>query len=291
MKKKSYCAKLQNHGYIFILPTLVFFSIFLILPMINAFYLSLFKWNLVSPKVYVGFNNFFTLWKDKRFWNSYYATIHFTFVSVVIIILLAFWLALAFKSNLRCKNLLQSMIFLPVVLTMVAVAIVWQFMFQTTGLLSYLFLRIFGINMQWLTSTKVAPYAMILVYVWKVTGYYMVIFIAGLLNIPDVYYEAATVDGAGFWRKLIHITLPQLKNTIILAFVSCVIFSFGTFAQQYVMTEGEPSRSTEVLALLIYKTAFIYTKFGYSSAISVVYFLTLLIFAMVQLKIFQSESV
>ncbi|GAK59838.1 binding-protein-dependent transport systems inner membrane component [Candidatus Vecturithrix granuli] len=291
MKKKSYYAKLQNHGYLFILPTLVFFSIFLILPMINAFYLSLFKWNLVSPKVYVGFNNFFTLWKDKRFWNSYYVTVHFTFVSVVIIIFLAFWLALAFKSHLRCKNLLQSMIFLPVVLTMVAVAIVWQFMFQTTGLLSYLFLRIFGINMQWLTSTKVAPYAMILVYVWKVTGYYMVIFIAGLLNIPDVYYEAATVDGAGFWRKLIHITLPQLKNTIILAFVSCVIFSFGTFAQQYVMTEGEPSRSTEVVALLIYKTAFIYTKFGYSSAISVVYFLTLLIFAMIQLKIFKSESV
>ncbi len=159
------------------------------------------------------------------------------------------------------------MIFLPVVLTMVAIAVVWQFMFQSTGLLSYLFLKIFDINMQWLTSIKVAPYAMILVYVWKVTGYYMVIFIAGLLNIPNVYYEAATVDGAGFWGKLVHITLPQLKNTIILAFVSCVIFSFGTFAQQYVMTEGGPSRSTEVLSFLIYKTAFHYTKFGYSSAI------------------------
>ena len=291
MKKKSYHAKLQNHGYIFILPTLVFFSIFLILPMLNAFYLSLFKWNLVSPKTYVGVQNFLKLFKNKRFWNSYFVTIHFTLVSVFIIIILAFWLALAFKSHIRFKNFLQSMVFLPVILTMVAVAVVWQFMFQTTGLLSYLFLKILGINMQWLTSTKVAPYAMILVYVWKVTGYYMVIFIAGLLNVPDVYYEAATVDGAGFWGKLIHITLPQLKNTIILAFVSCVIFSFGTFAQQYVMTEGGPSRSTEVLSLLIYKTAFHYTKFGYSSAISVVYFLTLLIFAVIQLRIFKSESV
>ncbi len=291
MRKKSYYARLQNHGYIFILPTLIFFSIFLILPMINAFYLSLFKWNLVSPKSYIGVKNFLKLFKDKRFWNSYGVTVHFTFVSVLIIVLLAFWLALAFKSNIRFKNFLQSTIFLPVVLTMVAVAVVWKFMFQTTGLLSYIFLRIFNVNIQWLTSTKVAPYAMILVYVWKVTGYYMVIFIAGLLDIPEVYYEAATVDGAGFWRKLIHITLPQLKNTIILAFVSCVIFSFGTFAQQYVMTEGGPSRSTEVLSLLIYKTAFNYTKFGYSSAISVVYFLTLLIFAIIQLRTFKSESV
>jgi ABC-type sugar transport system permease subunit len=259
--------------------------------MFNAFYLSLFKWNLVSPKSYVGLKNFAKLLKDKRFWNSYGVTIHFTLVSVIIIIFFAFWLALAFKSRLRYKNFLQSMIFLPVILTMVAVAVVWQFMFQTTGVLSYLFLRIFGINMKWLTSTKVAPYAMILMYVWKVTGYYMVIFIAGLLNIPEVYYEAATVDGAGFWGKLVHITLPQLKNTIILAFVSCVIFSFGTFAQQYILTEGGPSRSTEVLSLLIYRTAFQYTRFGYSSAISVVYFLTLLIFAIIQLRIFKSESV
>jgi len=119
----------------------------------------------------------------------------------------------------------------------------------------------------------------------------MVMFIAGLLEVPEVYYEAARIDGAGFWGRLIYITLPSLKNTLILIFVSCVIFSFGTFALQYVMTEGGPSRSTEVLALLIYKEAFEYTKFGYAAAISVIFFITLLIFSIIQVKIFKSRTV
>jgi len=205
---------------------------------------------------------------------------------------ISFWLSLALTSRLiRFKSVFQSMIFLPVVLAMVAIAVVWRFMFQTTGLLSILFLDVFGLNIPWLSSTKVAPYAVILVNVWKYTGYYMVMFIAGLLEVPEVYYEAARIDGAGFWGRLIYITLPSLKNTLILIFVSCVIFSFGTFALQYVMTEGGPSRSTEVLALLIYKEAFEYTKFGYAAAISVIFFITLLIFSIIQVKIFKSRTV
>lgn len=292
MKRVGYYNKLQRHGYVFILPTLIFFSIFLIVPMLNAFQLSLFKWNLVSPKVYIVLKNFIKLFQNERFWNSYLVTLHFTFLTVIIITFISFWMALALTSKLlRFKNVLQSMIFLPVVLMMVPVAVVWQFMFQTTGLLSVIFLNIFGFNIPWLTSTKITPYAMILVYAWKYTGFYMVMFIAGLLDIPEVYYEGATIDGAGFLAKLIHITIPQLKNTLILVLVSCIIFTFGTFPLQYVMTEGGPSRSTEVLALLIYKEAFMYTKFGYSAAISVVFFLTLLIFSIIQLRIFKSGTI
>lgn len=292
MKKVGYYNKLQRVGYVFILPTLLFFSIFLIIPMFNAFQLSLFKWNLVSPKVYVGLKNFIKLFNNPRFWNSYLVTLHFTFLTVIIITFISFWVALALTSKLlRFKNVLQSMIFLPVVLMMVPVAVVWQFMFQTTGLLSVIFLNIFGLNIPWLTSTKITPYAMILVYIWKYTGFYMVMFIAGLLGIPEVYYEVATLDGAGFWARLIHITIPQLKNTLILVLVSCIIFTFGTFPLQFVMTEGGPSRSTEVLSLLIYKEAFVFTKFGYSAAISVVFFLTLLIFSVIQLRMFKSGTI
>lgn len=292
MKRASYYDKLQRQGYVFILPTLIFFSIFLTIPMLNAFQLSLFKWNLAGSKVYVGLENFIKLFNDKRFVNSYFVTLHFTFWSVIILIFISFWLALALTSKLlRFKNVLQSMIFLPVVLMIVPVGVVWKFMFQTTGLLSVVFLDIFGWNIPWLASIKVAPYAMILVYIWKFTGFYMVMFIAGLLDIPEVYYESATVDGAGFWAKLIHITIPQLKNTLILVFVSCMIFTFGTFPLQYVMTEGGPSRSTEVLSLLIYKEAFEFTKFGYSAAISVIFFLTLLIFSVTQLRILKSGTV
>jgi ABC-type sugar transport system permease subunit len=287
----GYYRKLQRHGYFFVFPTLALFAVFLIYSMLNSFQLSFFQWSLLDSKVFVGLRNFARLLQDGRFWRSYLITVHFSLISVALIAFFSFWLALALSSPLlKARNLLQSMIFLPVVLMEVAIAVVWRFMYQTTGVLSVLFTRVFGLKIAWLDSVEVAPYAMILVYFWRRTGFYMVMFIAGLLDIPRVYYEAATIDGAGFWARLWHITLPQLKNTIILVVVSSTIFSFGTFAVQFIMTGGGPAQSTEVLALLIYKQAFEYTRFGYAAAISVVYFLTLLLFAVVQLNVFKSQA-
>ena len=285
-----YNKKIQIVGLYFALPTLIIYGIFLIYPMITAFHYSFFKWNLLSEKKYVGLSNFAKMINDKRFWNSYITTFHFTLISIVIIIILSFILALILEKSFKFKNLFQSAIFIPVILTMVSIAVVWQFMFQSTGILSNLFIDLFGTKVKWLTSTKIAPYSMILVNVWKMTGYYMIIFIAGLLNVPNSFYEAARVDGANYFERLIYITLPQMKNTFILVFVSGVIFSFAAFPQQYVMTEGGPGRSTEVLALLIYKQAFEFTKFGYSSSISVAFFASLLLFSIIQLRLFKSES-
>lgn len=282
--------KLQLKGLYFVFPTVLIYALFLFYPMLSAFQHSFYKWNLVSDKQFVGLFNYIKLFSDRRFWNSYFTTIHFTVISVIIIMIFAFALALIFQNKIIFKNIFQSALFLPVVLTMVAIAVVWKFMFQSTGIFSNIFLEFFGLNIKWLTSTSIAPYSMILVNVWKVTGYFMIIFIAGLLNIPQIYYDAAKVDGANYLQNLIYITIPQMKNTIILAFVSGIIFSFAAFPQQYVMTEGGPGRSTEVLSLLIYKQAFIFTKFGYSSTISVAFFITLFVFSFLQLKIFKSES-
>ncbi len=278
-------------GYIFVLPTLILFGLFLIYPLLASFSLSFFEWNLVGPKIFVGFKNYLHLFKDHYFWNAYKVTFHFTLFSVVFLMIISFWLALPFSgaSVVCCKHLFQSLIFLPVVLSMVGIAVVWEFMFQTRGLIS-VFTSSLGLNVRWLTSPKVAPYSVILVYVWKYTGYYMVIFIAGLLNIPRVYYEAAIIDGAGFWKRLIHVTLPLLRNTIILVFVSCVLFSFGSFALQYVLTEGGPSRSTETLALLVYREGFKNAKFGYAAAISVLFFITLIVFSAIQNRILRSQT-
>ena len=286
----KYNEKIQKKGFYFVLPTLIIYGIFLIYPMLSAFHYSFYKWNMISESKYVGLKHYIRMFGDRRFWNSYLTTFHFTFISIFIIIILSFLLALLFQEKIMLKNFFQSSIFVPVILTMVAIAVVWQFMFQSTGVLSNIFLDIFGINIKWLTSKSVAPYSMILVNVWKITGYYMIIFIAGLLNIPSIYYEAAKVDGTSYLQRLFYITIPLMKNTFILAFVSGVIFSFAAFPQQYVMTEGGPARSTEVLSLLIYKQAFEFTKFGYSSAISVAFFLTLLVFSLIQFRIFQSES-
>lgn len=284
-------ARLQRHGYVFVLPTLAFFTLFLIYPIANAFHLSLFKWNLVGPKLFIGLENFGRALRDARVINSYWRTVHFSLISVLLINLLAFSFALMFSSRMiRFKNLLQSMIFLPVVLSTVAIGIAWQFMFQTTGLLSVLTVKLLGTALPWLADTRITPYSMVIVYVWKYAGYYMVIYIAGLLDIPESYFEAARIDGANFWQQLFRITIPSLKNTITLAVVSSVIFAFGTFAIQFVMTEGGPSRSTEVLSLLIYTQAFKFNKFGYSAVISVLFFLTLLLFSGIQLRLFRAET-
>ena len=293
MRKASYSVtRLQNHGYVFILPTLLFFSLFLIYPMISAFRFSFFEWNLLKPKVFVGFKNFINMVHDSRVINSYVRTLHFSGISVAVINILAFVFAIMFSSRLLgWKNFWQSLIFLPVVLSVVAVGVVWEFMYQSTGLTPVILRKLIGTSPVWLTNTKAAPYAMIIVYVWKSVGYYMVIYIAGLLDVPVSFYEAARIDGAGFWGQLWYITIPSLKNTIALAVVSCVIFTYGQFSIQYVITKGGPSRSTEIMAILIYRQAFELSKFGYSAAISVLFFLTMLVFSLIQLRLFRSGTV
>ena len=293
MRKASYSVtRLQNHGYVFILPTLLFFAVFLIYPMLSAFRLSFYEWNLLSPKQFVGLKNFLRMASDSRVINSYVRTLHFSGISVAAINILAFAFALLFGSRLlQWKNFWQSLVFLPVVLSIVAVGVVWEFMFQSTGLIPVILRKIIGVSPVWLTNTKAAPYAMIIVYVWKSVGYYMVIYIAGLLDVPVSYYEAARIDGAGFWGQLWYITLPSLKNTIALAVVSCVIFTFGQFSIQYVITKGGPSRSTEILSLQILRQGFELSKFGYASAISVLFFLTMLVFSLLQLRLFKSGTV
>jgi ABC-type sugar transport system permease subunit len=293
MRKASYSVtRLQNHGYVFILPTLLFFAVFLIYPMLSAFRLSFYEWNLLSPKEFVGLKNFLRMASDSRVINSYVRTLHFSGISVAAINLLAFAFALLFGSRLlQWKNFWQSLVFLPVVLSIVAVGVVWEFMFQSTGLIPVVLRKLIGVSPVWLTNTKAAPYAMIMVYVWKSVGYYMVIYIAGLLDVPVSYYEAARIDGAGFWGQLWYITIPALKNTIALAVVSCVIFTFGQFSIQYVITKGGPSRSTEILSLQILRQGFELSKFGYASAISVLFFLTMLVFSLIQLRLFKSGTV
>ncbi len=285
-------SRLQNHGYVFILPTLVLFTVFLIYPMVSAFRLSLFDWNLLTPMKWVGLKNFATMVVDPRVVNSYLRTLHFSGISVAAINVLAFVFAIMFSSRLiRFKNFLQSLIFLPVILSIVAVGVVWEFMYQSTGLISIITRAVFGSSPAWLTKTSAAPYAMIIVYVWKVVGYYMVIYIAGLMDVPVSLYEAARIDGAGFWSQLFYVTIPNIKNTIALSIISSIIFTFGQFSIQFVITKGGPSRSTEILALMIYNQGFQLSKFGYSAAISVLFFLTLLVFSVFQLRLFKSGTV
>lgn len=293
MRSSGYSvSKIQRYGYLFILPALIFFCLFLIYPMLSDFHLSLVKWNLLGPKKFVGLKNYILMFHgDGRVLNSLWRTAQFSVISVVAVSVIAFAFAILFSSSLiRFKNLLQSIVFLPVVLSVIAVGVVWEYMFESAGLMSLLVHWIFHTNIRWLANTRVAPYAIIIVYVWRSIGYYMVIYIAGLLDVPPSLYESARIDGAGFFARLFYITLPMLRHNITLAVVSCVIFTFGQFPLQYVITQGGPSRSTEVLSLLIFREAFDFYKFGYSAAISVLFFVILLVFSLIQLRLFRSDT-
>ena len=209
--------------------------------MISAFRLSLVEWNALTPQKAVGLKNFITLVKDPVVLNSYLRTFHFSGISVAAINVLAFVFALMLSSRLlRHTDFLQSLIFLPVVLSTVAVGVVWEFMYQSTGLIPIILRKLIGTSPAWLTDTSAAPYAIIITYVWKSVGYYMVIYIAGLMDVPVSYYEAARIDGAGFWGQLFYITIPNLRNTFALAVISCIIFTFGQFDIQFVITKGGP---------------------------------------------------
>ncbi len=290
INKLSYNRKLQNNGYYFVLPAIILFLVFIIWPMANSFYLSFFKWNMVSPEIFVGFDNYKHLVTDIRFLNSFKITVIFTVVSVALIMIISFWLAYALTIIPTLRRFYQSVFFFPVVLSLVGMAVSFRFIFHNTGPVNSATISLFHTVVPWLSSVKIANYTTAFITVWKISGIYMMIFFAGFLNVPAIYYEAAKIDGAGFWGKLIHITIPCIKNTIILVFISCVIILFGAFPIQYVLTGGGPSNATEVLALYIYRIGFIHVEMGYASTVSVIYFLSLFIFAITQIRLISSQN-
>lgn len=280
-------------GYLFIIPTLIPFLIFRIYPAIHSIGLSFFKYELFSiHKPYIGLENYLTLLANPLFWRSFKITMYFVVAGVVAETILALALALLFNSaKFKLKNLFKAIYFLPVVTTMVAVAIVWEWLYQPQfGLLNYI-LSLLGLPKQgWLLSQKTALLSVIIMSVWKNVGYSMIIFLAGLQIIPQMYYEAAVIDGASRFDCFRFITLPLLMPITLVVVVMSTIRYLQAFDQAYVMTSGGPMNSTLVLLLYIYRTAFEFFKFGYASAMAMMLFIIILVISLVELRIFRSKA-
>ena len=212
-------------------------------------------------------------------------TFYYTAGTVPAGVALAFALAVLLNERLRGLRVYRTLYFLPHVTSLVAVAIVWQWLYNPEfGVINYI-LSILGIDgPPWLSSVKWAMPAVILVSVWRSLGYNMVLYLAALQNIPDVYYEAAEIDGANWVRKLWHITLPLVSPTTLFVIVMAVIGSFQAFDLIYVMTRGGPARSTSVIVQYLYENGFVYFKMGYASAQAYVLFALVLIVTLIQLK-------
>ena len=271
---------------ILLLPSFLGFLIFLLIPIVASLFLSFTEWDLVSQMRWVGVANYVELAKDKVFLKSLWNTVYFTVANVPVVIVLPLLLAVALNQKIRFTRVYRSVFFLPVIGSMIAVGLVWRWFYNPQfGLFNYI-LGMLGVKgPSWLSSMTWSMPAVIIVAIWKGSGFNMLVFLAGLQGIPDSYYEAADVDGANWFSKLLHITVPLLSTATLFNVIISVINSFQVFDLIYVMTGGGPGRATSVLVYYLYQNAFGYFRMGYASAMAYVLFFMVLFFTIIQLSL------
>lgn len=270
---------------LFLLPNLVGFLIFTLVPVISSLGLSLFKWDLLSQPVFVGLANFRTLASDAAFWQAFRNTITFIVGYIPLVTAAGLGVALVLNQRLRFQAFFRTAFFLPVISSWVAVALIWQWLFNPLyGVVNHL-LSLVGIaGPAWLYDPHWAMPAVILASVWKDLGFVAVVYLAGLQALPPDYYEAANLDGATLWQQFRHVTLPLLTPTTFFVVIISLINSFQVFDQVFVMTGGGPAGATSVLVEQIYRNAFRYGKMGYASAMSWVLFALVFLATFLQLR-------
>lgn len=292
--KPSFWRKLRGHavgddkpiGYLFVLPAAIHLAVFTLIPILFSLYLSFHKWSILKPaKPFVGLKNYIKMYHDTDFWHAMVNTFYFVFGSVPTGIAVSLLVALVLNRKMRGVYWFRSFFFLPVVSSTVAIAMVWQWILQPEfGLLNYL-LSFVGIEgPKWLMDPHWAMIAVIIVTVWKGIGYQMIIFLAGLQGIPEHLYEAAKIDGANKYRIFWSVTLPLLMPTVFFLTVTTIIGSFQAFTVIYMLTEGGPVGSTDVVVYHIYEQAFRVFNMGYASAQSWLLFSIIFVITIIQVK-------
>lgn len=274
---------------LFLLPNLIGFVIFMAGPLLASLGISFFEWNLLNPPTWLGIDNYQYLLGDADFWSSLQATLYYMAGSVPLGVVSALALAMALNQKIRGITFYRTVYFIPVVSSMIAVALMWRWMYNpTSGILNYILnsifeaLRLPWTAPEWLQSRTWAMPAIILMSVWKGVGYNMVLFLAGLQGIPAHLYEAAEIDGATGMRKFWHITLPLLTPTTFFIVIISIIGSFQIFEQAYIMTQGGPARATVTTVYYIYENGFQWYRMGYASAVAWALFAMILVVTLVQ---------
>lgn len=276
--------KQKIEPYLYVLHLMVGLGIFVFGPVVYAFFLGFNRWDLITPPVWVGWDNYKDFINSSLFWKVIGNTLYFTLVSVFLGVIVSLGLAMIVNQKIKGVSFFRSVYFLPVISSMVAVSLVWKWLYNAQfGLINY-FLKFLGIvGPNWLNSSLWAMPAIIIMSVWKMTGYNMIVLLAGLQNIPRELYEVASMDGASRWRQFWNITLPLLSPALFFALIILFISSFQVFEQTYVMTGGGPHYATLTLPLYIYQTSFLWFKTGYGAALSFVFFLIILAVILIQL--------
>ena len=272
--------------YLYLLPTFAGLVLFTAGAVVVSLLASFTRWDAIAKPEWVWLRNYSNMLHSDLFGQVFFNTFYFVVLAVPLTIVLALALAVLVNQKLACITWFRSIYFLPVVSSMVAAALVWSWIYNPEyGLLNFLLKKFFGMNgPAWLEDTAWAMPAMVLMTVWKGVGYSMMIFLAGLQNIPEELYEAAMVDGASAWKRFWRITLPVLSPTTFFVLVITLIQSFQVFEQTYILTKGGPANSTLTLSYYIYQNAFQFFRMGYASAMSYVLFAVIFVITLIQFR-------
>ncbi|GIV77881.1 sugar ABC transporter permease [Litorilinea aerophila] len=277
----------------FLFPSVLLYVVFVMYPYLRAMYISFTRWRGLTPNPeFVGLENFARMLQDELFWNALQHNVIYLLTLPIVTISLGLFLAFLLTQGVRFAKFYRVTFFFPQVMSVVAIGVLWSFVYHPTmGILNSL-LMLVGVQEPpvWLGNPDTALGAVGAVVVWQSVGFYMVLFIAGMESIPNTFYEAAVIDGATRWHLFWHITLPLLWDTVRTALVFLAIGAVDMFAIVQTMTEGGPSRATDVLATYLYETAFLGSKFGYATAIAVSMFLMVLTLSVVLMRVTARES-
>lgn len=283
---KNFLSQLSNNksfmGQVFILPALLGTFIFIIIPVFFSFGLSFLQWDLLNKPQFVGLENYWKIFTSPLFGKILLNTFIYAISTSIFAVIIPLILASILNSKIRGSEFFKTAYFLPFITPMVVIAVIWQWIFDPNiGILNY----VLKLHINWLYDVNFAMPALIIVSVWKLIGYNMVIFLAGLSTINQSLFEAAKIDGANTFDTFKFITVPLLSPTIFFVVVITFISSFQIFDLIYMMTQGGPLDSTNVLVYAVYKNAFEYFKEGQASAIAYVLFAIILVLTLIQWKL------
>lgn len=274
-----------------LIPALIVLGIFVFYPIVSAGYLSLTSWDGFNPeKPFVGLSNYIRLAEDKEFWNSLLVTVIYAFGVSVLSVISGLFFALLLDAPLRGRGIYRTIYFLPVVTSSVAIAIVWKYMLDYSGLINTWLGKIGIAGPDWLQNRWLALLALTLLTVWKNLGFNIVLYLTALQSLPKAVFEASEIDGANKLKQVRFIVVPLLRPMTFFVIVQALINSFQAFDLVYVFTEGGPRGGTDVLGMMMYRQAFRLGDFGYGTAISLVTLVLVLLVTLVQWKLKGSDE-
>jgi ABC-type sugar transport system permease subunit len=278
-------------GLLFVLPILILFIVFKFLPILRAGYLSFTEYNpLDRIETFVGIENYVGLAGDAQFLNSLRVTLTYVIGTVTPLVVISLGLAILLNQKIRLRGVFRALIFLPAVIPIIVVPILWRFMYHPFGLVNTGF-DLFGFEgVNWLQSKDAVIPGFIIASEWRFVPLFMIIYLAGLQAIPEDLYDAAKVDGASAVQRFRHVTIPMLKPTILVVVVVAVTFTAKTLVLALVMTNGGPDNASRTLSLFIYEMGFRFFRLGYASAASMILLALIVVFTLINMRVFRTDD-